>query len=89
MRGMKMSLELSNERVTRVLLVDGWHPVDTGSFRCDECEYDKFFDGDPLHDKPWKRLCTGHALGFSFTETGSQEVISGPMASILAVATKN
>ena len=82
-----VSIELSNEHVTRVLLADGWHAVEQGSFRCDEYEYDRFFDGDLVLDKPSRKTGTGEAIGFSFTERESREVISGPMASILAVAT--
>lgn len=76
----QMSIAINTDRVTEVLLTDGWHIVDKNSFDLDSYEY---LWGERL------LLGGGHeplipATGFTFLdETGSR--ISGPLTAVLAV----
>lgn len=78
-----MSLAIETDDIIGVLLADGWHTVDDGSFGIDSYEY-MWHKG--LGDRPM--LGGGQeehvaASGFSFIE--HSHIISGPLTSVLAV----
>lgn len=83
-----MSLAIDIDRVSAVLLADGWHSVHERSFDIDSYE---FVQGDHL------RLAGGQsalvcATGFAFTEyrgQGNIVTVAGPITSILAVRRDN
>lgn len=73
-----MSLSIDVASVTDVLLADGWHKIDDGSFNLDAYE---FLEGDRVVLKGGQSgIC---ATGFSFVSQGTQ--YSGPLTSVLAV----
>jgi hypothetical protein len=86
-----MSLAIDVDRVTAVLLDDGWHPVADNSFAIDsyeflwwsECQCKDDDDDDPmvLHGGGQSGVC---AAGFSF-KTLDGDVIAGPLTAIVAV----
>lgn len=92
-----MSLAIDPGEVTAVLLVDGWHEVEPGSFYLDSYEFAEPGDnGHILHGGGDSGIC---AVGFACTTVlsplgGEIEIplsfastISGPLTSILAVRT--
>jgi len=75
-----MSIAIDTDRITDVLLADGWHMVAGESFDLDSYEY--VCEEQLVHAGGRDRLIT--ATGFTFTDdTGAQ--ISGPLTAILAV----
>ena len=83
-----MSLAIDVDRVSAVLLIDGWHKVDfnkedTSSFALDAYEYiqkNEGRDDEILHDGGADGIC---ATGAAWSEKGSP--IACPLTSILAV----
>jgi hypothetical protein len=85
-----MSLAIDVDKVKAVLLADGWHDVKDASFSLDSYEYLWYGDGDDRRD-PMILLGGGDeplipARGFTFTTT-DDDLLSGPLTSILAVRT--
>jgi hypothetical protein len=95
-----VSLAIEVDDITHVLLADGWHLVDAASFGIDSYE---FMWGEGMGDSPMlgggqeKHIAAaGHrgstsrehiaAAGFIFTET--DQVLCGPLTSVLAVKVK-
>jgi hypothetical protein len=86
-----MSLAIDIDKVTAVLLTDGWHQVKDASFAIDSFEYlwyQRGGDRDPMillggGDEPLIP-----ARGFGFTTTDDDN-LSGPLTSILAVKTSS
>lgn len=85
-----MSLEINIQRVTAVLLADGWHAVDPGTFDLDAYEF-MYPHPNPDRDDIYVHLggksgvC---ATGYTFTEaTGEHggQAVFGPLTAILAV----
>jgi hypothetical protein len=68
-----MSLHIESDRITDVLLADGWHRVVGASFVVDAYEY---VEGD--------ELVHGDGTGFEFTDDHGHAV-AGPMTAVLAV----
>ena len=85
-----MSLLIDIDKVTAILLADGWHDVfrqedGTSSFDVDSYEYAEVdTDGEPhlLHGGGDSGVC---AVGFRFQENRLDFCISGPLTAILAV----
>ena len=82
-----MSLAIDIDKVTAVLLTDGWHEVKDASFSLDSYEYLWY----QRRDDPMILLGGGDepqipARGFAFTTTDDDQ-LSGPLTSILAVKT--
>lgn len=75
-----MSLAIQIEKVTEVLLADGWHSVSSGSFDLDAYEY--LDDAVLIHGGGANGVC---ATGFSFREIDEPGRVVGPLTSILAV----
>ena len=82
-----MSLEIDIDRVSAVLLADGWHDVADVSFMVDAYEYLDFGHAGG-HDYPPGKAMLLHngGAGFAFMEPGGQWIY-GPVSSILAVRT--
>ncbi len=81
-----MSLALDIDRITAVLLADGWHAVADYSFTIDAYEYLwGAADREPVLLGGQDRHIT--ASGFQFRSTGN-DLISGPLTSVLAVRTE-
>ncbi len=85
-----MSLSLDVDKVTAVLLVDGWHEVAEDSFGLDSYEYlwwpPGLADGkEPhvLHGGGRAGICS---TGFQF-KSDAGDAISGPLSAIQAVRT--
>jgi hypothetical protein len=93
-----MPLEVDTDRVTAVLLADGWHKVHT--FLIDALHYVWTPDTTPRRQlrittvtgEPDDEAAADeenreqrYAYGFSFTEERDGDWISGPLSSILAV----
>ena len=83
-----MSLAIDVDKVTEVLLADGWHSVWNWSFTLDSYEFLWWPNGrnDPesrmtLHSGGDSGVC---AVGFQFAVPGGL-TISGPLTAILAV----
>jgi hypothetical protein len=84
-----VSLAIDIDNVDAVLLADGWHHVEDGSFVLDSYEYLGGVRLDYEH-------CGWPAIGFSFLEEreenagaafkGDKRRVSGPLTAILAVA---
>lgn len=74
-----MSLAIDTNRVTRVLLADGWHQVADQSFDIDAYEY--VWDDELIHGGGNSGVC---ASGFAF-HTTSGTYIAGPLTAILAI----
>lgn len=73
-----MSIAIDTDRVSGVLLADGWHQVEGTSFDLDSYE---FVWGERLiHGGGNSGVC---ATGFTFYEDGLR--ISGPLTALLAV----
>jgi len=75
-----MSLSIDTEHVTAVLLVDGWHVIEPGTFKIEG--YDIRDDGYPLIAREFP----DH--GFTFVEVDESYVassVSGPLSSLLAL----
>ena len=100
-----MSLAIDVEKITRVLLADGWHEVYEKSFTIDSYEFLEYPEGFD-HSKGWHQKDKfgetlepfylhggGHngicASGFSFHSVGRGDLVSGPLTSILAVRHKS
>lgn len=97
-----MSINIDIDKVTSVLLADGWHDVawdDESTFELDAYEY---VDGDHMKQLHAKGSDPGSAIrlaggaeeavgvpatGFVF-RTGSGEIMAGPITAILAVRTR-
>ena len=81
-----MSLAIDIDKTTRVLLADGWHTVDEHSFYIDSYEYLWHHEGhnspDLVHGGGSSGIC---AAGFGFLDSETQELMFGPLTSILAV----
>lgn len=76
-----MSLYIDVDKVTEVLLADGWHAVEDGSFDLDSYEY---HHGDHmLHGGGNYGVC---ATGFTFRNADGHSMF-GPLTAILAVKT--
>lgn len=74
-----MSLAINTDKVTGVLLADGWHDVKGKSFDLDSYEYvweDRLVHGGGASD-----VC---ATGFTFTD-GQGSRYAGPLTAIQAV----
>ena len=75
-----MILDIDLKTVAGVLLADGWHFIQPGTFRIKEF---RFVDSEDGH-KP-----TAPSVGFTFTKvdqiTRDIQVYNGPMSSLLAV----
>jgi hypothetical protein len=98
-----MSLNIDIDKVTAVLLADGWHDVawdNESTFELDAYEY---VDGDHLAQLHARGSDPGSAIhlaggaeesvgvaatGFRFW-TGSGEIMAGPITAILAVRTRD
>lgn len=82
-----MSLAIDVDRVTAVLLADGWHHVANQSFTLDSYEYlwyptnTRRSDFEILHGGGQSGVC---ATGFAFQDTDGQTT-AGPLTAILAV----
>ena len=76
-----MSLAIDTDKITEVMLPDGWHTVAKGSFSLDAYEYVK--DGKTLFRAGQEGLVLP-ATGFVFTDA-SGETICGPISSVRAV----
>jgi hypothetical protein len=70
-----MSLAIREQEVVAVLLVDGWHEVDPGSFYIDAYEY--------IHDDG-SVAAGGIGVGFH-AEDAERGEMAGPLSSVLAV----
>jgi hypothetical protein len=86
-----MSLAIDTNRVTRVLLIDGWHDVEPGSFDLDSYEFGYVPDSylpkglvsfQPTHRGGESGVC---ATGFTFIEQGTDVVVYGPLTAVHAV----
>lgn len=86
-----MSLAIDVDRVTAVLLADGWHSVSDDSFAMDAYEYVWYPDGKRtswdatmVHGGGENGVC---ATGFIFKRSSApnSEWIAGPLTSIVAV----
>ena len=75
-----MRLDIDLKAVAGVLLADGWHFIQPGTFRIEEF---RFVDSEDDH-KP-----TAPSVGFTFTKidqiTRDVQIYNGPMSSLLAV----
>lgn len=76
-----MSLSIDAKHVTAVLLVDGWHVIEPGTFKIEG--YDIRDDGYPLIAREFP----DH--GFTFVELDEESYalssVSGPLSSLLAL----
>jgi hypothetical protein len=79
-----MSLAIDVDRVTRVLLADGWHEVCEDSFGLDSYEYVEA-NGHIRHGGGDSGVC---ATGFAFKTDDGGEYMAGPLTAILAVRYK-
>ena len=78
-----MTLLITAQAVSEVLLSDGWHAVDDQSFDIDEYEFIKQVEsgnGEIIHGAGQYGIC---AAGFTFMSNGKR--ISGPLTAIHAV----
>jgi hypothetical protein len=87
-----MSLQINQDKITRVLLADGWH--DARGFGTDAYEFGAYFwdrdwgaNGSPRfhceHGGGDSGVC---ATGFAFTDAATGETVAGPLTAILAIA---
>ena len=82
-----MSLAIEVDHITHVLLADGWHTVHDASFGIDSYE---FMSREGMGDSPMlgggqdKHIA---APGFSFSE--DDQILCGPLTSVLAVKVKS
>jgi hypothetical protein len=87
-----MSLAIEIDKVTQVLLADGWHNVVNDSFEMDAYEYVDVGQGGHLRFGG----SGDNATGFAFAErlqdgalkTTPKVTIKGPISSILAIREK-
>jgi len=80
-----MSLAIDINKISDVLLVDGWHDIKEGSFSIDSYEYLFFYKGDDatiVHEGGQSGVCES---GFVFTDRGTDNCVAGPLTSILAI----
>lgn len=85
-----MSLSIDPREVTAVLLADGWHDVEEGTFEIDAYElFIRYWNGeekiDQSHMGGQSDIC---ASGFQFVEDGWKScgvVIGGPFSSVIAL----
>jgi hypothetical protein len=85
-----MSLAIDIDKITHVLLPDGWHEVawtdDTSTFNVDAYELiwwgteERRQEGNPIATIQPK----GESAGFTFTEKPAGNHVSGPLTSLLA-----
>lgn len=80
-----MSLAIDVDKVTSVLLADGWHVVADASFTIDAYEF--LWRGDAVHGGGNSGVC---AAGAEWLERKGHEewVVSCPLTAILAVRQK-
>ena len=87
-----VSLAIDVDKVFQVLLVDGWYRVANASFILDSYEYiwwplpkeervGKYANSELVHGGGASGICS---TGFQF-KTDTENIISGPLTSILAV----
>jgi len=74
-----MSLYIEVDKITRVLLSDGWYEVHNESFTLDSYEFG--YGDEILHGGGQSRVC---ATGFAFL-TDTKIRIAGPLTALLAV----
>lgn len=74
-----MSLAIQCKDVAEVLLADGWHEVELGSFDLDAYEF--LNDEELVHGGGKSGVC---ATGFVF-KSAAGDMYMGPLTSILAV----
>lgn len=83
-----MSLLIDPERVSKVLLADGWHVVEPKSFGCDSYEYvHMYWNGEEKyvnhHLGGQSDVC---ATGYAFRVPGpGGRWVAGPLTAVLAV----
>ena len=78
-----MSLLITTHMVSEVLLIDGWHLVDKGSFAIDPYEFIEQVNGGEgkiVHMAGGDGVC---AVGFSFVSNGKR--ICGPLTAVQAL----
>lgn len=81
-----MSLLINPDRITGVLLLDGWHDLEAGTFDLDSYEFGIAHDNGRGPDLWHAGGAAGiTATGFAFTPLGTLDRISGPLTAILAV----
>jgi hypothetical protein len=73
-----MSMAIDVERVTSVLLPDGWYEVSEGSFAVGSYEY--LQSGESVY---WGSGPASIPSGFSYENSGTR--IAGPLTTVLAV----
>ena len=80
-----MSLNINIELVTEVLLPDGWHPVQQGSFQVGTYELVRWGSRDPATEVPEQRTKDALSdMGYTFyAPDGSQ--VAGPITQLQAV----
>ena len=81
-----MSLALEVSTIEEILLSDGWHPIQPGSFYLDSYE----FGEDTRHPDRTYWLHTGGANGICATgfwarTPDGKTLIAGPLTSLLAI----
>jgi hypothetical protein len=80
-----MSLAINVDLVYAVLLADGWHEVETGSFGLDSYEFgevDQRNEFQAIHGGGNSGVC---ATGFTFKDRSHTGRVSGPLTAIIAV----
>lgn len=84
-----MSLAIDLDRVTHVLLADGWHEVTDESFIVAPYEFGQTVSTGT--EEPTFVVLLGadnsgiQSIGFAFTEARTGSLMSGPLTSVLAV----
>jgi len=76
-----MSLAIDTDKITEVMLPDGWHTVAKGSFGLDAYEFER---GGKTLFRAGQEGLVRPATGFVFTDA-SGETICGPISSVRAV----
>jgi hypothetical protein len=77
-----MSLAIDVDEITHVLLADGWHEIEQGSFFLDSYEYVAGVNYELLHGGGHSGIC---ATGFRFRVRQSSFTTEGPLTSIIAI----
>jgi len=84
-----MSLAIDVDRVTHVLLADGWHEVTDGSFTVAPYEFGQTVstetDGRKFVVLYGAENVGIQPVGFAFTEARTGSLMSGPLTSVFAV----
>jgi hypothetical protein len=75
-----VSLRIDTNRVTHVLLPDGWYTADANTFDVDAYEFIEGDDNNIVHGGGKGGITSA---GFEFKQEGVR--ISGPLTSVLAV----